>query len=106
MHKREGGMVDVSKPARRTRRKPAADAKSISALARSRSAACIDVLLEIASDAENSAATRVSAAIALLDRGWGKPVAMTAEDPPVAPAFGDLTLEQVIAARAKVVDDC
>jgi hypothetical protein len=98
-------MVDVSKPSRK-RRKSAADAKSINALARSRSAACIDVLLEIASDAEASAATRVAAAIALLDRGWGKPVAMTADVPAVAPAFGDLTLEQVIAARAKVVDDC
>ena len=99
-------MVDISKPAKRARRKPVADAKSISALARSRSAACIDVLLDIASDTENGAATRVAAAIALLDRGWGKPGAMAADEVTERPTFGDLTLEQVIAARAKVVDDC
>lgn len=99
-------MADMPKPAARRRRKTSAADKSISALARSRSAECIDVLLEIASDSGNSAATRVAAAIALLDRGWGKPGAMTADDTAERPMFGDISLEQVMAARAKVVDDC
>ena len=97
----------ASLPKSSPRRRKTTDDKSISTLARSRSAECIDVLLDIASDSNNAAATRVAAAIALLDRGWGKPGAMPADDKAAEqPGFGDLTLEQVIAARARVVDDC
>jgi hypothetical protein len=57
---------------KRLRRIPAVDGASITELARQRSPAMIDSLTEIARTGKNESA-RVSAAIAVLDRGCGKP---------------------------------
>ena len=98
---------DTPRPVRRKRVDKEKEIEtSISALARSRSGDCIDVLLKIAKDEKNSAAARVSAATALLDRGWGKPAQMVVGDTVAPENFGDITLEQVIAARAAIVDAC
>lgn len=45
----------------------------IRSLARAHTSKAIRVLSEILDDAEVAAPARVSAAVALLDRGWGKP---------------------------------
>lgn len=47
--------------------------KEVIALARQHTAAAVEALFAIAAGGQNEAA-RVSAASALLDRGWGKPV--------------------------------
>jgi hypothetical protein len=47
--------------------------KQIQSLARVRSVTALEVLTQIATDASASASARVAAAIAILDRGWGKP---------------------------------
>ena len=55
-------------------------AANIRSLARSHSTTALDTLAGIARNGENEGA-RVQAAIALLDRGWGKaPVTHTGED--------------------------
>lgn len=46
---------------------------SLTELARQRTAQAVALLAEIMADAEASAAARVSAACAILDRGWGRP---------------------------------
>ena len=45
----------------------------IRSLARSHTSKALKVLKEIMENADIQAAARVSAAVALLDRGWGKP---------------------------------
>lgn len=45
----------------------------IRSLARSHTPQALKVLVDIMGDAEIQAGARVSAAVALLDRGWGKP---------------------------------
>ncbi len=50
-----------------------ADGRSLSEVAREHTVAAINVLLEVAQSKEQPAAARVSAATALLDRGWGRP---------------------------------
>jgi len=47
--------------------------KEIEELARQRSAEALDSLTAIAGDLEQPASARVAAAIAILDRGYGKP---------------------------------
>lgn len=79
---------------------------SLSDLARERCVKCIEVLAEIAANGDVVASTRVSAAIALLDRGWGKPAQMIMAEPPTPVIQCDLTLDEVIAARAEIVDEC
>ena len=44
----------------------------VAAAARERTVAAIDVLTEIMRDVEATSSARVSAAVALLERGWGK----------------------------------
>jgi hypothetical protein len=49
-------------------------------LARSHTAAAIEALVSIVGNDDSPPAARVSAAQALLDRGWGKPTQMIASD--------------------------
>jgi hypothetical protein len=57
----------------------------IRSLARSHTEKAIEVLGGIMSQPDCPPAARVSAAQALLDRGWGKPVQMLAGDPEGSP---------------------
>ena len=50
------------------------DSESVIALARSGTRVAFHALLEIAGGAKKPPAARVAAAVALLDRGWGKPM--------------------------------
>ena len=49
------------------------DGRPVSELARDYSERALTVLIDVMEDAEASKAARVSAAEAVLDRGWGKP---------------------------------
>lgn len=70
--KKTGGRV------RGTPNKATADIKAAAAI---HGPLAISVLAEIAIDSENAAAARVAAAVALLDRGFGKPAqALTGAD--------------------------
>ncbi len=53
----------------------------IRSLARSHTEAAIKVLAGVMNQKKTPPAARVSAAVALLDRGWGKPTQMIADDP-------------------------
>ena len=53
----------------------------IRSLARSHTEAAIKVLAGVMNQKKTPPAARVSAAVALLDRGWGKPTQMIAGDP-------------------------
>jgi len=79
---------------------------SIVDLAREKAAACIDILATIAADTTITASSRISAATALIDRGWGRPVAMTIGESD-AEEFeeGEISLEEILAARAEILDD-
>ncbi len=57
----------------------------IRSLARSHTESAIKVLASIMNQRKASNAARVSAAVALLDRGWGKPTVMVAGDPDSGP---------------------
>jgi hypothetical protein len=48
----------------------------------------------------------VSAAVALLDRGWGKPAQVASAEAQAPVIKYDLTLDDVIAARAEILDEC
>ena len=62
-----------------------ADGRTLADLAREHTETAIAVLAEIAANKAESASARVSAATALLDRGWGRPkqaiVGDASEDP-------------------------
>ncbi len=53
----------------------------IRSLARSHTEAAIKMLSGVMNSRKAAPAARVSAAVALLDRGWGKPTVMVAGDP-------------------------
>ena len=57
----------------------------IRSLARSHTEAAIKVLAGVMNQKKTLPAARVSAAVALLDRGWGKPTQMIAGDPESKP---------------------
>ncbi len=59
----------------------------IRSLARSHTESAIKVLASIMNQPKASHAARVSAAVALLDRGWGKPTVMVAGDPDSGPVL-------------------
>ena len=59
----------------------------IAALARAQTSTALNALVEIATKGEKEAA-RVSAAVALLDRGWGKPLQPTQEQDEDGRAIG------------------
>lgn len=84
----------------------AAAEKVLIDLAREHCADCIAILGTIAANADVVASTRVSAAVALLDRGWGKPAQMIIAEPPAPVILYNLTLAEVIAARAEILDEC
>ena len=65
----------------------------IRSLARAHTAAAIRVLAKIMNQPKTSPAARVSAAVALLDRGWGKPRQMVAIDPESGPLPVEPTLK-------------
>lgn len=79
---------------------------TITELARGHTEDAMAALREIAVDKMVPPAARVSAATALLDRGWGKPAQMLVGDPEQPIAVAGVTLEQVLAARARIVDEC
>lgn len=65
--------------------------REVQELARHRTAEAVETLTEVMTDPATPPAARVSAAVALLDRGWGKPVqAIEAEaGGPVLLLWGD-----------------
>ncbi len=75
----------------------------IRSLARSHTESAIKVLASIMNQPKASHTARVSAAVALLDRGWGKPTMMVAGDPDGGPVqTEDITEERdpmVLARR-------
>ena len=79
---------------------------TITELARHHSPKAMDTLLEIAGDKTMPSASRVSAANSILDRAFGKVPQMLIGDPEQPLATMGVTLEQVMAARAAVVDEC
>lgn len=62
--------------------KVSAAKRAIAEVARNHADAALQVLVDIAQDASNPASARVSAAMAVLDRGYGKPVPIV-DEPPV-----------------------
>lgn len=50
-----------------------ADGRTLAELARDHTEAAVNTLVEVMADGEAPHAARVSAASAVLDRGWGKP---------------------------------
>lgn len=72
-----------------------ADGRTVADLAREHTETAINALVNVLSDSEAPHAAIVSAATAILDRGWGKPK----QDVGVE-AVGDLA-EAIIAARAR-----
>ena len=68
-------------------------------LAREQTEAAIKALVEIVKGGE-SAAARVSAAQALLDRGWGKPMQMTVTA--TTRSLADMTDEEISAELARL----
>lgn len=85
-------------------RKPKSE-RDVKALARGHTASMVRVLAGIATSAEAQAGARVSAATALLDRGWGKPEQHTQIDVThdVTAFLRDLQ-GQVIDSSADTVD--
>jgi hypothetical protein len=79
---------------------------TLAELAREHCALCLNVLAQIAGNADVVASTRVSAAVALLDRGWGKPAQVASAEAQAPVIKYDLTLDDVIAARAEILDEC
>ncbi len=87
--------------------KPTAPEQSIIDLAREKTVECIDILAQIAKDGGNTASARIAAATALIDRGWGRPTTMTITDAePDELEEGEISLEDILAARAAVINDC
>ena len=70
------------------------NAADIKALARKHGRAAIKTLAEIMKQADGPATARVSAAQALLDRGWGKAAQFLAAEPEGLPLFA--RIERVI----------
>jgi hypothetical protein len=71
------------------------DPAAVKALARSKTAAAVETLASLMTDTATPPSTRVAAAMALLDRGWGKPA--TSVDVSVAKV--DLTQMHLEALR-------
>lgn len=81
------------------------DNAALADMARAWGEECIDVLAEVALNAENTASTRVAAAVALLDRGFGRPH-VRGPDPIRPVVINDISMDQIMAARARIVDEC
>ena len=72
--------------------------KEVQELAREHTATAINTLVEIATDKSKSAAARVSAATAILDRGYGRPTQFMDIEKPKGSltGFTDAELEAMI----------
>jgi hypothetical protein len=81
------------------------DNAALADMARAWGEECIDVLADVALNAENTASTRVAAAVALLDRGFGRP-RVHGPDPVRPVVINDISMDQIMAARARIVDEC
>lgn len=78
---------------------------TVQALAQEETERALQALVAVATTSRSDAA-RVSAATALLDRGWGKPAQMIVGDPENPIPIAGVTLADVLAAREQVVDEC
>ncbi|MFP1634098.1 hypothetical protein ACLB6G_20400 [Zhengella sp. ZM62] len=76
---------------------------NLSELAKMHSEAALDALVKIATKGESEAA-RVSAAVAILDRGYGKPSQAMTVGNPDGSAFGPSRIEIVAATDADRAD--
>jgi hypothetical protein len=74
----------------------------VRSLARRHTASVIDVLVAVAESSEVAPAARVSAAIAILDRGWGKP---TPADEKTADVLEDATDQELRDLLQALRDD-
>lgn len=72
------------------------DGRTLAEVAREHTLDAVETLVAVMKDGESDAA-RVSAAVAVLDRGWGKPTQPIEADE----AFADLAAE-LIAAKARL----
>jgi hypothetical protein len=70
----------------------------VRSLARRHTASVIDVLVAVAESSEVAPAARVSAAIAILDRGWGKPTQADEKTPDVLEDATDEELRELLQA--------
>ena len=70
----------------------------VRSLARRHTASVIDVLVAVAESSEVAPAARVSAAIAILDRGWGKPTQADEKTPDVLEDATDEELRELLHA--------
>jgi hypothetical protein len=82
------------------------DGKTIVELAREQTESALQTLVEVKDDPNAPAGARVSASIALLDRGWGRPNTPVTGDPANPIAFADVTedaerVKQLIAALGR-----
>jgi hypothetical protein len=84
-------------------RLPKSDILDIAAQARRHADNAIAALGAIAVDPDASSSARVAAAALLLDRGFGR-VSLRAELPPPV-IVADFTIDDVLAARAKLLDE-
>lgn len=74
-----------------------ANGKSLRELAREHTEAAIETLVDVMGDDDAPPPARVSAASALLDRGWGKPTQPLAGDPDMPALNMAIAPDEVIA---------
>ncbi len=75
----------------------------IRSLARSHTEAAIKVLAGVMNQKKTPPAARVSAAVALLDRGWGKPTQMIAGDPESTPIETEVLDDRELARQTALI---
>ncbi len=75
----------------------------IRSLARSHTEAAIKVLAGVMNQKKTPPAARVSAAVALLDRGWGKPTQMIANDPEGEPIETEVLDDRELARQVALI---
>ena len=75
----------------------------IRSLARSHTEAAIKVLAGVMNQKKTPPAARVSAAVALLDRGWGKPTPMIADDPEGEPIEAEVMDNRELARQVALI---
>lgn len=80
--------------------------RSITELAREFTVEGLEILMAIARDPKAPTAARVSAVVNIHDRGWGKPAQMITGDPEQPITVAGVTLDQVLDARKRIVDEC
>lgn len=77
---------------------------SLKALARQHTETAVETLIEIMASKKAPAAARVQAATAVLDRGYGKPLAMTADLTTKLDDFADADLNDVLDAAREAIE--